>query len=118
MFYNVRIIMECCDISLMWWHEGEWLTASFKCLHNLDLTIAHPCSPQGQTNKGQAMKVTDDNGWLMLALEPFSGSTTTYTGSEFAGTCLSDPSKCENGLTVALWLKLCKLAFNQCLHHS
>ena len=63
---------------------------------------------QGLENKGEAMEISGKGGWVMLGMDDMKGVFTPETGSEFAGTCLSDPSMCEEGLTLALWLKLCK----------
>ena len=59
---------------------------------------------QGQSNKGMAMQINGENGWAMLGL--IDDQINEETGEEFAGTCLSDPSLCKNGLTLALWLKI------------
>lgn len=52
------------------------------------------------------MLISEENGWVMLGLQTPGGEFTEETGSEFAGTCLSDPSQCEEGITLALWLRL------------
>ena len=52
------------------------------------------------------MEIKGKDGWVMLGLEDNGGEFTRETGEEFEGTCLSDPSLCENGLTLALWLRI------------
>lgn len=50
-----------------------------------------------------------NDAWVMLGMVDSHGVYEAGTGAEFAGTCISDPSLCEDGLTVALWLRICKL---------
>ena len=78
-------------------------------LQALPLLFMSCCGSQGQENKGQAMEIGDRNGWVMLGLNDTQGVFTSDTGREFAGTCLSDPEQCTEGLSVALWLKICEL---------
>ena len=44
----------------------------------------------------------------MLGLNDTGDEFSDLTGDDFADSCLGDPALCENGLTVALWLKLCE----------
>lgn len=52
------------------------------------------------------MKVSAENGWVMLGLVNYGAELPAETGEEFADTCISDPSQCTDGLTLALWLHL------------
>jgi len=47
----------------------------------------------------------------MLGLDP-EASITEATGTEFSGTCISDPELCTNGITVALWIRIGKLVLH------
>ena len=45
--------------------------------------------------------LTKKNGWYFVTiLIPF------YSGEEFTGKCISDPSRCHNGVTIAIWVQL------------
>ncbi|XP_022103444.1 uncharacterized protein LOC110986109 [Acanthaster planci] len=55
---------------------------------------SHWIQAPGRDGKGWAVDVDGaSNQWLVL-------------GDDFAGTCVSDPSLCPEGITVALWVKL------------
>lgn len=64
------------------------------------------------------MVVNAETGWVMLGMEDNEGVFTETTGSEFKGTCLSDPSVCADGITVGLWLKIGKIVLNKGNHQQ
>lgn len=58
-------------------------------------------------NKGEAMRISGSNSWVMLGMN----ASNDGSQEEFAGTCLSDPSLCEDGVTIGLWFLLGKLYY-------